>query len=135
MLARPSNADTDHELRLVHGDIPTAGVVPGRSPKRAIAPIKIVVLGVAAKRVGKLLARYHVVQGPFTPIARRNLFQLRRDRGKRRVEFGPEALDDADNGHGNAGRDQAIFDGGRAGLVFQESVKLPHHAQFVDDKF
>jgi hypothetical protein len=44
------------------------------------------VLGVAAKRVGKLLARYHVVQGPFTPIARWNLFQLRRDRGKRRID-------------------------------------------------
>jgi hypothetical protein len=62
VLARPPNADTDHELRLVHGDIPTAGVVPGCSPKRAIATIEIVMLGLAANRVDKLLARDHVVQ-------------------------------------------------------------------------
>jgi hypothetical protein len=77
VLARPPNADTDHELRLVHGDIPTAGVVPGCSPKRAIATIKFVMLGIAANRVGKLLARDHVA----------SLFQLRRDREKRGVKL------------------------------------------------
>jgi len=61
---------------------------------------------------------------------RRSLFQLRRDRGKRRVEFGPEALDDADNGNGNAGGDQAIFDGGRSVLVFHELDEQTHVTRY-----
>jgi hypothetical protein len=54
------------------------------------------------------------------------LFQLRRDRRKRSVEFGPKSLYDGDDRDGDAGSDQAIFDGGRGILVVQESDDQAH---------
>ncbi len=53
--------------------------------------------------------------------------QLRRDRGKGGVELRAEAVHDSDNGNGNAGGDQSIFDGGSAGLVRQELANLCNH--------
>jgi hypothetical protein len=56
----------------------------------------------------------------------RHLLQLRRDRRKRGVEFGPEALDDANYRNGNSGGDQAIFNGSRGALVFKKSDDQAH---------
>jgi hypothetical protein len=47
--------------------------------------------------------------------------------GECRLEIVAEALDDGDDGNGNAGRDQTIFDGGRAGLVFGKTREKTFH--------
>ena len=43
--------------------------------------------------------------------------QLCRDGAERRVQLGAQALDGRNDGDRDAGRDQAVFDGGRAAFV------------------
>jgi hypothetical protein len=50
------------------------------------------------------------------------LFQLRRDRRELGVQLGADAVDDGDDGNGNPGGDQAIFNGGRSGFIFDEGL-------------
>jgi hypothetical protein len=57
------------------------------------------------------------------------LFQLRRDRGKGRVELRAKALHDADDRNRNTGGDQAILDGGRTGLIGQELAAFCDHGR------
>ena len=47
--------------------------------------------------------------------------QLRVDAAELRVQRAADAVDDGDDHDGNAGRDQAVFDGGRAGLISKET--------------
>ena len=54
----------------------------------------------------------------FDSGSQRRLLQRGVDRGELVVQVGAEAVDDGDNGERNAGRDEAIFDGGSAGLSF-----------------
>jgi len=58
---------------------------------------------------------------------RGGLFQLRRYRGKGGVELRAKALHDADHRDRNTSGDQAIFDGGRTGLIGQELAAFSDH--------
>src|SRR5579859_955255 len=60
------------------------------------------------------------------PVDRRLLFQCARNAAEGRLQLRTEALNDRDNGDGDAGRDQAIFDSRGPGLVFQETRKGQH---------
>jgi hypothetical protein len=57
---------------------------------------------------------------------RRGLFQRGIDRGELGVELGAEPVHDGDDGERNASSDQAILDGGRAGLVSQKCSERSH---------
>ena len=54
------------------------------------------------------------------------LFELGRHTGEGGIEFGAQAVDRGDDGDRDAGSDQAVFDGGGAGLVLQERNELKH---------
>src|SRR5664279_302752 len=55
------------------------------------------------------------------------LFERRIHRGEFGVEGGADAVDGGDDDNTEADRDQAIFDGGGAGFIVQESRnQLPH---------
>src|SRR6266567_2722297 len=81
-------------------------------------------------------------------ITTASLFERARKAGERGLEIVTEALDDGDDGNGNAGRDQTVFDGSRAGLVFSKthdqtfhgggplkSIWLPEPTQMVYEPF
>src|ERR1035437_9880683 len=57
------------------------------------------------------------------------LFQRGVDRGELVVQVGTEAVDHSDDRERNAGCNQAVFDGGGAGLVLQETGKELGHGK------
>src|SRR6516164_9254695 len=57
----------------------------------------------------------------FASGSKRRLLQRGVDRVELGIQVAAEAVDDSDNGERNAGRDEAIFDGGSAGLVLHET--------------
>jgi len=67
------------------------------------------------KRKGSGLA------GAFRNNSERDLVERSRDLGEGRRQLGAEALHDGDNGNRNARGDQAIFDGGRTGLILHKT--------------
>ena len=57
------------------------------------------------------------------PLARNSrLFQRVVDRGELRVQVGAEAVDHSDDCERDAGRNQAVFDGGCSGFDIQETA-------------
>ena len=60
------------------------------------------------------------------------LFQLRRDRRELGVQPGPKSIYDRDDYERNAGGDDAVFDGGCAGFVFQKRVDSTPHGKSSD---
>jgi hypothetical protein len=58
---------------------------------------------------------------PFVNDRNRRLLQRGVDRVELGVQVAAEAVDDSDNRKRNAGRDEAVFDRGGAGLVFHET--------------
>ena len=54
------------------------------------------------------------------------LLQLGRNARERSVQLCSDAIDDGNDGDRNAGRDEAVFDSGRAVLVTEELKKLGH---------
>ena len=60
---------------------------------------------------------------------RDGLFQRAIDRRKFGVELGPDALDGADDRQRDTARNQAILDGGSAGLIALEPGKQPTHSK------
>src|ERR1700688_2395813 len=59
--------------------------------------------------------------GPLKLVGRFRLLQRGIDRGELGVQVGAEAVDHSDNRERNAGCDQAVFDGGGAGLILHET--------------
>ena len=57
------------------------------------------------------------------------LLQRGVDRGELRIEVGAEAVDRGNNRNRNAGRDQAVFDGGGSRFVIQETRKKLGHVK------
>jgi hypothetical protein len=66
------------------------------------------------------------VAGGFFTSSLLSLLKLGRDAREIRVELRAQGIDDGDNRNRDAGGDQAVFDGGSAIFVFQESNKLGH---------
>ena len=54
------------------------------------------------------------------PAADPPLFQRRIHRGETGVEGGADAIDGGEDDDADADRDQAIFDGGRTGMIAEE---------------
>src|SRR3984893_19339985 len=52
------------------------------------------------------------------------------DEAERRVQLGAEALDGRNDGDRAAGRDQAVFDGGCARIVFHEAINEVIHLTY-----
>ena len=57
----------------------------------------------------------------------RDLFQLRRDARERRIQLCAETVDDGNNRNGNAGGNQAVFDGRGCRFILQEPNKKLRH--------
>ena len=57
--------------------------------------------------------------------------ELCRDEAERRVQLGAEALDGRNDGDRDAGRDQAVFDGGRARIVFHKALNEVIHFKIL----
>ena len=65
----------------------------------------------------------------------RALFQRRIDRGKLGVELGAEPVDHGNDGKRYAGGNQAVLDGGRAGLIgAKSSNQCDHGRQRASDR-
>lgn len=65
----------------------------------------------------------------------RDLFQRSADRAERSAQRRAETVDGRDDGDGNAGRDQTVFDRGGTGFVLQEAGNKLFHcdpAQIFD---
>ena len=58
---------------------------------------------------------------PLLQARNSRLFQRVVDRGELGVQVGAEAVDHCDDRERNAGCNQAVFDGGGAGLIFCET--------------
>jgi len=55
------------------------------------------------------------------------LFELGRNAGEFGVQFRPKAVHDSNDGDRNPGSDQALFNRGRPGFVFEKRLKsVPH---------
>src|ERR1700733_8692515 len=61
------------------------------------------------------------------PIRDRRLFQRGVDRAELGVQVGAEAVDHSDDGERNAGCNEAVFDGGSAGLILHETRNQIFH--------
>ena len=59
--------------------------------------------------------------GPLLLVRYRRLLQRVVDRGELGVQVGTKAVHDSDNRERNAGSNQAVFDGGSAGLVLNKT--------------
>src|SRR5262249_12748399 len=57
------------------------------------------------------------------------LLELRLHAGEGAVQLGADAVDDGDDRDRDAGRDEAVFDGGRAGLVLHEAHNQVLHLE------
>ena len=64
--------------------------------------------------------------GAFCISYRRELVQRVGNRGEGRLQLGAETLHDGDDGDGDAGGDQAIFNRGCAGFVLHEFLDGSH---------
>lgn len=58
-----------------------------------------------------------------------DLFDGRRDAAERGVQIGSKRCDGNDDGNGNPGGDQALFDGDSPRLVFEKSNEYFTHVQ------
>jgi Flp pilus assembly protein TadB len=76
---------------------------------------------IKSRRLGNSDAPSLAAIKPRAYAAAYRLFQLGRDRTKRGVELGADAVDCGYNHNGNAGSDNGIFDGGSPGLVLHKS--------------
>ena len=63
------------------------------------------------------------------PAFRKSLFQRGADRGELRGEGGAHAVDRGDDRNSDAGGDQAVLDGGGAGLILDETRNEILHRQ------
>src|SRR6266702_7915946 len=61
------------------------------------------------------------IAGAFEAVSQRGLLQRGRDRAEGAGKLGADALDGRDDGKRDTGGDQAVFDGGCAGLILQET--------------
>ena len=60
-------------------------------------------------------------------IPETDLLQVGADVAERTVQLAAKALHDCDDRDGNAGGDEAILDGGRARLIFDETLNQALH--------
>ena len=59
----------------------------------------------------------------------RALFQLSRNRGERRIEFGADAVNRGYNCHGDAAGNDSVLNGRSGGFVPEKGLHLRQHKQ------